>query len=331
MTHGQSVWPAHREAGASPGRPHSPVLGQARWLHLAEDEIDAAWLRADGRRNALVIARAVGWAADWHTGRSRPTLARLMEVSGLSLRTVQRWTRWLEQRGLLVVVEAGATAEFRPGILRRGDPNLAREWLLAVPAGDSTGTPSGSAVRGTDGPNAREARPGKVKGRYARAPRGLLSVPHPVSFATWGNPQTRSEGLAAAAVVRARVRALWPVSDRHVRHVIRPYLAAGWAPGDVLHAIDCSPGGREHGYVHAVRHPAGWLRYRLSLWLSPAGTPVTPLSQLRAAGHARSLAEQRARRAERQASAERRVDAAAHAARARAMMAERIRARELRA
>jgi hypothetical protein len=168
------------------------VFSQARWLRAAEDEIGAALLRADAHRNALMIARAAGWAADWHTGRSRPGLARLMEVSGLSLRTVQRWTRWLEHRGLLVVLEAGATPDFRPGILRPGDPNLAREWLLTLPPVGASGTPSGSESSGKASPRTREAaRSGKVKTRLARAARGLSGVPPPVPLASWRNPQTR--------------------------------------------------------------------------------------------------------------------------------------------
>jgi hypothetical protein len=299
----------------------SRAVPQSRWLQLAEDEIDAAFLRADARRNVLAIARAVGWSADWHTSRSRPTLARLMEVSGLSLRTVQRWTRWLEHRGLLAVLEPGATAEFRPGILHRDDPNRAREWLLTAPAVYGSDTPSGSESSGKASPRTREAlRSGKVKTRMARAPRGLSGVPPPVPFAAWRNPGNRAEGLAAAAVVLSRAPVLRDLSPRHVRHIARPFFAAGYSPGDILHCVDHEPDGRSHGYVTGVRHPAGWLRHRLSLWLSPAGVPVPSPGQLRAAERERVLAEQSARRRERERAAERPVDVAAHAARARELL-----------
>jgi hypothetical protein len=76
-----------------------------------------------------------------------------------------------------------------------------------------------------------------------------------------------------------------------------------------------------------VRHVPGWLRYRMSLWLSPAGIPVASPSQLRASERDRILAEQSARAHARQEAAERRVDVAALAAQARAMLAQRTRAR----
>jgi hypothetical protein len=75
-----------------------------------------------------------------------------------------------------------------------------------------------------------------------------------------------------------------------VRHILRPYLAAGYTPGAVLHCIDHEPSGRCHGYTAAVRHPAGWLRSRMSLWVSPAGVPVPPPSQRRAAEREQLLA-----------------------------------------
>jgi hypothetical protein len=298
------------------------AVPQPRWLRLAEDEIDAALLRADARRNVLTIARAVGWSADWHTSRSRPTLARLMEVSGLSLRTVQRWTRWLEHAGLLAVLEPGTTADFRPGVLSRDDPNLAREWLLTARAVDGSGTPPGSESSGTDSPRTREAlRSGKVKTRMARAARGLSNVPPAAPFAARRNPQTRSDGLAAAAVVLSRAPVLRDLSPRHVRHIARPFFAAGYSPADIVECLSTEPGGRSHGYTAAVRHPAGWARARLSLWLSPAGVPLPSPSQVRAAAHERARAEQRARRQDRERAAQRDVDVATHAARARALLA----------
>ena len=121
ITHASSVLPARPDRTFAPsalaGRSTPP--SQARWLRLAEDVIDAALLRADAHRNVLTIARLIGWSADWRTGLSRPTLARLMEGTGLSRRCVQNWLRWIEERGLLEVTELGTTPRFRPGILRR--------------------------------------------------------------------------------------------------------------------------------------------------------------------------------------------------------------------
>ncbi len=43
------------------------------------------------------------------------------------------WLRWLEERGLLDVLEAGTTPQFRPGAWASEGHNLAREWRLTVP------------------------------------------------------------------------------------------------------------------------------------------------------------------------------------------------------
>src|ERR1035441_8014333 len=94
----------------------------------------------------LAVARAVGWSADWETLRSRPTIAGIMKVTGLSRRSCQRWTRWLEGRGLLEGIRAGPDAGSPPGTRRRDEPNEAREWELADPSGVETGTPSVNLV-----------------------------------------------------------------------------------------------------------------------------------------------------------------------------------------
>jgi hypothetical protein len=112
------------------------------------------------------------------------------------------------------------------------------------------------------------------------------------------------------------------LSREHVASIIRPFVAAGWAPGDVLGAVDHEPTGRPHGYAREVRHPAGWLRHRLSLWLDGTA-PLPSPSQRRAAERVQVLAEQQARRDERQRARERstRVDVAQRVAELRAIAA----------
>ena len=142
----------------SPDRTSLPVIPRAQWLRLAEDEADAALLRADARRNLLAVARVIGWSADPRTGRSRPTLARITAASGLCRRTVQRWCRFLEQRGLLAVLEAGVTAQFRPALLALGTGNLAREWRLASLPVSRTVTPPFGVVLNLMNPQRSRAR-----------------------------------------------------------------------------------------------------------------------------------------------------------------------------
>jgi hypothetical protein len=261
---------------AGPSAP-LPVVRQAEWLRVAGEEIGAALLRSDAHRNLLRITRLIGWSADWRTGRSRPTLARLMSVSGLSRRCVQNWLRWLEHRGLLVVLEPGVTPRFRPGILYpRGSPNLAREWQLALPV-HRTCTPSripGSISAPT---RARSEPERQTDGRCAAdSPTAAPSpvVPH---WPPGRNPRRRGERLAAAETLRAEHPVLRRMSPRAVRSALRVYFQAGWTPADVLHALETLPGDGPHRFGERVGDPPRWLRWRLSWWLED-GTPRSPHS-----------------------------------------------------
>jgi hypothetical protein len=125
--------------------------------------------------------------------------------------------------------------------------------------------------------------------------------------------------------MQERARVLQRLSGEHLRHLARPFFAAGWLPRDVLHAIDHDPGGRQHGYTAGVRSPAGWIRSRLAAWLAPDGTPLPSHSQQLAGARRQVLAEQAGRR-ERDATAQARVaDYPAAAARAREMLMRRPR------
>jgi hypothetical protein len=62
-------------------------------------------------------------------------------------------------------------------------------------------------------------------------------LPRPGNGSLYAYPQTRSERLAAAGAMQDRFRVLRQLSDRHVRHLARPFTLAGWTPADVLFAI----------------------------------------------------------------------------------------------
>ncbi|MGH3277380.1 MAG: hypothetical protein ACRDNZ_24015 [Streptosporangiaceae bacterium] len=284
LTHATDVLPACPRSAAA--REVPATVGQARWLRAAEDEIDAACFRADARRNALVIARAIGWAADWSTGRTRPTLARLQEVSGLSLRSVQRWTRWLERQGLLDVLEPGTTPQYRPGILTGPDAgNLAREWRLVVP-GDVSGTPP---VLGftlgvepeVESPTRAPARPattGNEARRFAPDCPFPPSLPASPPWPPGRNPQRRRDRLAAAEQLRSEHLVLRRIPARALRSVLREFFAAGATPADILHALEHGPDDTARLHSDPVRFPAAWLASRLAAWRGPDGTPVPPHS-----------------------------------------------------
>ena len=108
-------------------------------------------------------------------------------------------------------------------------------------------------------PRAREARAEvkggnpEVKGEKARAPRGQPVLPPAGAAPLAAVPENRTEALAAAQVMQERARLLRRISAEHLRHLARPFFAAGWSPRDLLHAIDHEPGGRQHA-LH-VRRP----------------------------------------------------------------------------
>lgn len=270
---------------AAPGRDDLATVGQARWLRAAEDAIDAACFRADARRNVLVIARVIGWSADWLTGRTRPTLARLQEVSGLSRRCVQYWCRWIERQGLLDVLEPGVTPQFRPALLVDGDGgNLAREWRLTIP-GEERCTPPvlGFALGGdpeVSSPTRARASTPKSNEDRRSAPGSPPPPPLPSSRPRrpGRNPQRRRNRLAAAEQLRSEHQVLRRMSARALRSALREWSATGWTAADVLFALEQLPGGERVVHEDAVRSPAGWLASRLAHWRGPDGTPLPPHS-----------------------------------------------------
>src|SRR5260370_28864020 len=121
--------------------------------------------------------------------------------------------------------------------------------------------PLSDSCRESEAPRAREARP-EDKPEKARAPRGQPMLPRPGPAPLDAVPQNRSEALGAAQAMQERARLLRRISAEHLRHLARPFWAAGWRPADVLHAIDHEPGGRPHGHTAEGRSPPPAVRPR---------------------------------------------------------------------
>jgi len=266
------------------------------------------WLRNRRHIGELIAGRADRWLM------SRPGLALLVELSGLSERTVQDCCRWYETRGWLAVTEPGTTPRYAPDRLRPGDGNLAREWRLCWPDPDPDPncTPS-QPFHGEPSAGTREDAPATVNDEEDRrcAP-GSSSPSSPWSglAPSWPmaeNPQRRGERLTAAETLRRRSMTLRRLSARHLRSILRPWFGSPWGtppqdrwrPCDVLHALDYQPDGTPHLYVTWVRDPARWLEHRLSFWLGPDGRPLPPHSArlaIQAAAHRAQAARARAER-----------------------------------
>jgi len=316
---------------------------QRTWLRAVLAEVDSQGWYSCRARHTAEIARVYARYMDWRLRTARPGHDRVAAAAGVSVRTVKRVVRWLAGQGFLGVVSPGTTPLLRPGVLHGltqiGEGNQAAIYVLTTPrkraqinkggpAGNESGPLSRSRRERDKAPRAREARPGKVKGKTARPAGGLPDVPRSgARFPMGKNPETRTEGLAAAGALRNRSRLLAALSPEHLRHLCRALFTAGWSAADVLHALDHSPAGRQHGYTATVRQAAGWVRWRLSAWLRPDGTPLPSPGQARAAAAARDRLAQDARRAERRHAAGKAagVDVAARAAHARALLTAALR------
>lgn len=132
----------------------------------------------------------------------------------------------------------------------------------------------------------------------------------------------RERALVVAERVRAASLDLRRLSAQHVRHLIMPLVLAGWSAADVSYALDHHPDGSCWPYAGSAKHPAGWARHRLAVWLdADTGVPLPSRSQHLAQAAARRAAEQARVAAERAALRAVAVEAAGSAARARALLA----------
>lgn len=302
-----------------------------------------AELRADARRTVYELARILIRHADWRTMTVwRPRALICSEIGSprdpsrpLSVTAYRTARRVLEERGFLGLVAKAWTSSLRAGALDDGTGGTSAVFVLAVPhrrerLPSAVGSPrvnraltdsrreSGKALR------AREART-KIKSEAARAPRGQSMLPRYGVFPLDTVPQNRSEALGAAQALQERARPLWRLSAEHLRHLARPFFAAGWSPRDLLHALNHSPSGRQHGYTSGVRSPVGWIRARLAEWLGPDEVPLPSRSQRLAVAHRQVLADQAARRAQTAAArAAAAADYPLQAARAREMLRSRL-------
>jgi hypothetical protein len=313
---------------------------QRAYLRALIADPELGQLRADARRSVMELARIWARHADWHAMTAwRPRELACAEIGSprdperpLSVTAYKGARGWLEGHGYAGLVAPGWTSMLSAAALDDSSGTSAvfvltipgRKPATAPPAESSpVNRPLARSRRELLKPtHARKVRAGKTN--EDRAPRGLPHVPHPADpWPTWRAPENRGDGRAAAEVIRSRAHLLARLSPEHWRSIARRFTAAGWSPGDVLHALDHEPGGRRHGWSAEVRSVAGWARWRLSLWLDSQNAPLPAPSQRRAAERDRVRAEQLARRADRLRAAERPVDVAAHAARARQLLAAR--------
>ena len=281
-------------------------------------------MRADARDHVMGFAKQLARHASYEDGTTRPTRGRLCGLAGAAVSTWKRARRLLERWGFLALVAAGTTEAFRPMALQRPDvPNTAAVYVLCIPCAPPpapssalSGPPTASGRTLVQRP-AREAEqnPGSGAGFAGAHPRAGAAAPAP---AGGGDAAAAAPAAVAAAMRKAAGQT---ISDGWSAWIWRPFGAAGWTARDLIYAIDHPPGDRgQHRLSAAIRHPVGWLRWRLGLWLADDGTPWRSFTQLTAASRERSAAEARKFREQTAALRAGRTDAAPWAARIREQM-----------
>jgi len=252
-----------REGGSGPATrkiprvagPHAPVTrcelalavpagsrrarSQHEFLTRLGEDPDLAQLRADRARNITEVGRIMARFASWTDRTTRPTRARICSMAGISVSTFKSARRWLEGKGFLGLVRQGWTAMLRAAVLADPDePNEAAIWILCVPRRKPRETP----------------------------PVTTDQVTRPLSLSRRESGLTPAPARENPRVTPLRTGPGERLTDEHAAAIARPFLAAGWTPADLRHALEHGPDRRHTFRLSDVGSPAHWLAWRLSRW-----------------------------------------------------------------
>jgi hypothetical protein len=255
---------------------------------------DLADVRSDFREHLTAWWRIHVNHASWGgegrppRGTTEPTRARVCELAGMSVSTYKACRRWWADRGYIAIVRPGWTPGLRPAVLASpGDHNVRQAYVLCLPRKNGP-APRRSSARTLTRPLSQSRRDlDRFPAREERT--GETGKPDKTACAQ-RSPVLRRGALAG-------------LTDGWWAHITAPFAA--WTAAELVRAIDHLPSGRQHRTSIAnIRHPAGWLRWRLSHWLGPDGTPLPSPGQQRtdaARRHRAYLAARRAEHAQRKA------------------------------
>ncbi|TMR89574.1 hypothetical protein [Nonomuraea basaltis] len=275
-------------------------------LRAVKEHPDALALKCHAYRNLTEVAAKLAHWADWTTMTTRPTEQRIADDLDLSLSTVKRWIRWLRERGFLGVVEEGTTNRFRRGnqcgLTEDGLGNRAAVWVLCVPAPELDESDTHTDKTTTEPPSCTSRRgvqegPTRARERSTSHRRkNRISTTDRLTATPGTRKHARAQALHIAQQIHDESTTLRRLSPWYIRHLTRPFIAAGWTAKDVLHALDHQPDGAAWTYTWTsrdqIRNVPGWVRYRLAAWLDEHGRPLPSKSQRLAAAAARLRAEQ---------------------------------------
>ncbi len=238
-----------------------------------------AELRADFRQNICDVWREMVRRASWRIMTTSPTrekiraLVRGRDGQLLGMSTWKRCRRWLEEHGWLGCVIQGSTPQLdgmrtSPALIDPAAANTAAVYVLAIPRKKRMLPPPPGLLPVSGPPSGSRREPAKVHA--------------PAGEDTGGNrPRSRAGSLPAMAG-QMRKGPGQGITDGWCAHLAGPFIAAGYSPADLRHAIDHDPGGGQHRHrLDRVAHPAGWLRARLARWLEPDETGAVPWKERR--------------------------------------------------
>lgn len=299
---------AHMSAPSTrpPPRRATPQSRQLDFIRAVAEHPDTAALRSHAHRNLKALAQELAYCADWDTLRSRPTWDVLGKRAAMragrsrpfSRSTVAKWLAWLRERGLIETFLHGSTPQYRrrlfrsiPGNRRSScrliSGNLAAVYQL-LPGDAAVDDECDDVTNQVTDLHVDETRAPSLGPRVARVqdararPRSALRAVDETRAPPWDLhrlARTRAARLALVEQLQAEsppARATGPA--RRLRHLLRPWLLAGWTGRGLLHALDYRPDGSRWTYTwrstSELRNPAGWLVHRLRAWLGADGRPL---------------------------------------------------------
>lgn len=243
--------------------------------------------RADFAGHLRAVMREWVRFMSWEDGLTMPVRARVCQLVGISERTYQRCRAQWHEWGYQGTVLEGTTPEFC-SFLHRDGPNQAAVYVLAVPRKKQMTTRVRDPDRITVAPPSRRRRDKNPAPAREAKPR---------NGPPFGRAQPVSAAAAsAAAPADATVAVLRRAGGKTITEgwcgwLARPFAAAGYSAADLAWAIDHDPAGAQHRWTGRPRHPVGWLRSRLALWLDAGGNPRPSRSQQLQASRDRIAAE----------------------------------------
>jgi len=261
------------------------IEAQSEALHIVQALIDEQPWRAERATSWSQIARQLITGMDWTTGIvAALTADRLADAGNRSTRTVSRAIAWLQDTGVLFLIEPGATASYLGGDRNRTptyvfitnaprpvvpdvddhdhdqrQPGIGENLQLTQPVNDLGDLPNPQVGRTT-----RTRR----RGHTGRAPR---------SWPSWQIPQTPVERSAAGHCLLERLGlgpSGHPGRARKINlgrwwAMLKPWWDTGWSPRGLAWAIEHHPDKPAHHRGDALAgatDPIGVLGARLRPW-----------------------------------------------------------------